>query len=64
MSPSKKSGSGRRSGVQDSTGSATGTTGNTEDIPMDELDDGKYICDNEQCSLLLQALIKYHLLIL
>lgn len=40
MSPSKKTGSGRRSGLQDSTGSASGTA-NTEDIPLDELEDGK-----------------------
>lgn len=41
VSPSKRTNSDRRSGVQDSTGSASGT-GNTEDIPLDELDDGKH----------------------
>lgn len=44
MSP-KKTGSGRRSGLQDSTGSASGTA-NTEDIPLDELEDGKFSLDS------------------
>ncbi|CAH1971747.1 unnamed protein product [Acanthoscelides obtectus] len=39
VSPSKRHGSGKRSGIfQDSTGSVTVTGDNTEDIPLDELD--------------------------
>lgn len=47
VSPSKKSsGSGKRSGgVPDSTGSASGTA-NTEDIQMDDLEDGNLKFDN------------------